>query len=138
MTALANLAEALRGTGRTPEAVRTAREGADLARAMFGDSSPHTTYGLYVLANAEAADGQRTAAEAHYREALRTHLAIWGPDHLYTAYVTHGLAQTLLDAGRPAEALPFARDAARVRAGLPDGDRLRSRSAALLARIERA
>jgi len=93
-----------RGDGA--EAVQRFREAARHSEQQHGAAHPLTAYRWSLVAQQQRRLGQSAEAEAGLRSALEALENTLGPDHSLTTRVRDGLAASLLDSGRAAEALP--------------------------------
>jgi tetratricopeptide (TPR) repeat protein len=76
-------------------------------------------------------------AEAEFREALRIYAAALPPGHVYIGSALTGLAQALIELGKPEEGYAAARRALEIwRNNLPDGDSHISRAQEIMARAK--
>ncbi len=76
---------------------------------------PRVGHAAQSLAVAKREKGDRDEAEALHRRALQIWTTALGPDHPTTAFALSGLADLMLDGGRPAEALELAQHVVEIR-----------------------
>ena len=109
---LSDLARVMALEGRPEEAKVLAQRAADLARKLAPGSLAEAS-ALQRLAEVEGGQGAWPAAEEHLRAALAIGAKL-APRGLPTAAIRRMLAEALLAEGRPADALPLARESVDV------------------------
>ncbi|MCC7126394.1 MAG: serine/threonine protein kinase [Acidobacteria bacterium] len=118
------LAGILRAQTRLADAERTQREALAGARVALGSSHPLTFSALRVLAEILEAQQRWPEAYAVRQEEVKLAAGAAGGRDVYAAIAWTGLAEHLIRAGRPGDALPPLRQALEIRRGLhPPGHR---------------
>jgi tetratricopeptide (TPR) repeat protein len=116
-TGYVNLGRILRREEKFDEAEKYLRRAVELDRTR-GDNHPYVAYDINELAGLYAAKHDYDAAIDAYEETLRIYRATLEESHGYITVTRGMLGITLVDAGRPADAIPHLRAS---RAGL-EGD----------------
>lgn len=97
--------------GRPAQAVPLIDEVVDGLRSSLGDGNSDTLNAMYVRANIERSLGRYAQAEQHYREAIALRGRADAGAHPEALFPVNGLAVTLIDTGRPDEAMRLLADA---------------------------
>ena len=114
-TALNNLGNVLRERGRLDEAAAAMEESYRIQQTALGPEAPNTVITQYNLALIHFARKDLAEAERQVRRSLDLHRRVWPGTHPYTAFPLTVLGQVLLDQNRPAEAVPYLREALALR-----------------------
>mgnify|MGYP000907696021 CR=1 FL=1 len=101
----------LLAAGQVEQGEQRAREALEASLTAFGEDSPYTAVSLTLLGFALHNLNQKSEAEAAFLRALAILRKINPGDHLGLAAILNGLANTLVDEGRAAEAVPHFREA---------------------------
>ena len=132
---LNNLGSTLGALGQTEEAERLLTESVRIYGTAFGDAysdHPDIGYPLVNLAKTLNVPGRRREAEAAARHAVKVFDLAFGTDSPTVARALVPLAQTLVDDGRPEEAVPVLRRVVAIRAAQDDAEALRAAAESLL------
>lgn len=104
--ALNTLANALTAAGEADQAIPVLEEALALNQVQLGSEHATTLRNRYNLAQAiAAADPLDQRADQHFAEVLAQGERVFGPSGQTLAFFRAGIADALLDRGRPAEAL---------------------------------
>ena len=134
---LAVLANIEREAGRLEQALDYSNRALALREQVYGRDNVMIASGLVTHANVLIAQGDMTAGEALFREALELHRSAGSLDSLRAADIQLGLGRLMIDLDRPDTARPLLEQAAAsARRELPVGSPERARFEQALASLD--
>ncbi|NBC65161.1 MAG: tetratricopeptide repeat protein, partial [Bacteroidetes bacterium] len=113
--AMNNLASVMTKMGNVDEALAMQVKAAALYRDIFGPDHPNLGIQYNNIAFTKRNMGDLEGAKESYSQAIETWQAGLPPGHPFLAYGYHNLASVLLSQKQPGEALPYFRDAYKIR-----------------------
>ena len=114
---LGNLAGILTDLGDVHGAIAARRESLAIIRGLFGEEHPYTAGTLQSLAHEQQLLGALDSARVNYERAVDLQRRVLAAGDPNRGFALTGLGRVLVEAGRPAEAEPYLREALAVRRG---------------------